>query len=118
MATAFNPHMFRLGGGGGSCSGRQQPGAAAAADGEDAQLTTLFALGSQDHGVTVWKSNQCRPLVCGKKLFKAQVVDVAWTPDGYGLLACSSDGARPAVLRPLRPPAGGCGAGLLGGLLG
>jgi hypothetical protein len=28
----------------------------------------------------------------GKRFFKSQVTDLAWTPDGYTILAASSDG--------------------------
>lgn len=28
----------------------------------------------------------------GKRFFRSQVTDMAWTPDGYTLLAASSDG--------------------------
>ena len=30
----------------------------------------------------------------GKRFFRSQVTDLAWTPDGFTLLAASSDGAR------------------------
>ena len=56
------------------------------------QLVTCMALGSQDSKVTVWLSNCQRPLLVASKLFKQSVVDLAWTPDGYTLLACSTDG--------------------------
>lgn len=29
----------------------------------------------------------------GKRFFRSQVTDLAWTPDGFTLLAASSDGA-------------------------
>ena len=51
-----------------------------------------MALGSQDSKVTVWLSNAQRPLVVASRMFKQSVVDLAWTPDGYTLLACSTDG--------------------------
>ena len=51
-----------------------------------------MALGSQDSRITVWLSTEQRPLLVADKLFKQSVVDLAWTPDGYTLLACSTDG--------------------------
>ena len=33
----------------------------------------------------------------GKRFFKSQVTDLAWTPDGYTILAASSDGEAAAL---------------------
>ncbi len=78
VATAFNPKLFRvppLGGGPPS-----------------EELSAVFAIGGQDKRVTVWASAANRPIFCGSRLFKSQVLDLAWTPDGTALLASSSDG--------------------------
>ncbi len=78
VATAFNPKLFRvppLGGGPPS-----------------EELSAVFAIGGQDKRVTVWASAANRPIFCGSRLFKSQVLDLAWTPDGMALLASSSDG--------------------------
>jgi protein HIRA/HIR1 len=72
VKTCYNPLIFRAG------------------TGEDA--ATCVALGSQDTKLTVWLSYSKRPVVVGSKLFRQSVVDAAWTPDGYCLLACSTDG--------------------------
>ena len=63
-----------------------------------ADEATCIALGSQDTKLTVWLSNSKRPTFVAHKLFKQSVVDLAWTPDGYSLLACSTDGTL-AVLQ-------------------
>ncbi|BDA47922.1 Protein HIRA [Coccomyxa sp. Obi] len=56
------------------------------------EAATCIALGSQDTKLSVWLSNAKRPTFVGHKLFQQSVLDLAWTPDGYSLLACSSDG--------------------------
>lgn len=70
VKACFNPHIVKKG--------------------ENA--ATCTALGSQDSRLTVWMSSAKRPFVIGSKLFNQSVVDMAWTPDGYCLLACSTDG--------------------------
>lgn len=42
--------------------------------------------------LAVWAAAQATPLMVGKRFFRSQVTDLAWTPDGYTLLAASSDG--------------------------
>ncbi|KAK9842260.1 hypothetical protein WJX81_003301 [Elliptochloris bilobata] len=61
------------------------------------QTVTCMALGSQDSKVTVWLSDSQRPLVIASRVFAQSVVDLAWTPDGYMLLACSTDGTVGAL---------------------
>ncbi|CAL8463095.1 g2629 [Coccomyxa elongata] len=56
------------------------------------EAATCIALGSQDTKLSVWLSNAKRPTFVGHKLFQQSVLDLAWTPDGQRLLACSSDG--------------------------
>ncbi len=80
MRACYNPRMFRA------------PGGAGAAEGTPPAAATCVALGSQDTKLSVWLSHDKRPLLVGSKLFKQSVVDLAWTPDGARLLACSSDG--------------------------
>jgi len=78
VATSFNPKLFRvppLGGGPPS-----------------EELSAVFAIGGQDKRVTVWTSAANRPIFCGSRIFKSQVLDLAWTPDGMALFASSSDG--------------------------
>ena len=54
-------------------------------------LTAVFALGSYDGKVSVWAASTSRAYFVGKQFFSAQVLDVAWTPDGRAVLACSAD---------------------------
>lgn len=61
-------------------------------DKDSDEAATCIALGSQDTKLSVWLSNAKRPTFVGHKLFQQSVLDLAWTPDGYRLLACSSDG--------------------------
>ena len=54
-------------------------------------VTSVFALGAQDGKVSVWAASAERAYFVGKRFFESQVLDVAWTPDGMALLACSAD---------------------------
>lgn len=45
--------------------------------------------------LTVWTAGADRPIFCASRFFDAQVLDLAWTSSGYGLLASSTDGADP-----------------------
>ena len=54
-------------------------------------VTSVFALGAQDGKVSVWAASAERAYFVGKRFFESQVLDVAWTPDGRALLACSAD---------------------------
>lgn len=55
------------------------------------------ALGGQDCHVSVWVTSKAKPLVVVRDLFDQDVLDLAWTPDGYHLLACSMDGTLAVV---------------------
>lgn len=57
-----------------------------------------LAIGSQDCQLTVWASNRSKPVMIGKHFFQQPVVDLAWSPDGYTLLACSTDGSLSAFI--------------------
>ena len=61
-------------------------------DRETAELYTVCAVGSEDHSLSIWLSNQPRPLVVIKGIFDHAVLDLSWTADGSRLLACSYDG--------------------------
>lgn len=56
------------------------------------EVTTCIALGSQDSKLTVWLLHKERPIFIATKFFDRSVNDLAWTPDGYTLLASSMDG--------------------------
>jgi protein HIRA/HIR1 len=48
--------------------------------------------GSQDCGLSVWSTETTRPKLVTKNIFSQSVLDIAWAPDGYTLLCCSTDG--------------------------
>ncbi|KAL5763776.1 hypothetical protein ACOSQ2_016370 [Xanthoceras sorbifolium] len=60
--------------------------------GKESQPYNVIAIGSQDRTITVWTTASPRPLFVAKHFFTQSVVDLAWSPDGYSLLACSLDG--------------------------
>ncbi len=51
-----------------------------------------IAIGSRDRSVSVWLTSLKRPLVVVNDLFNNSVLDLAWSKDGYTLMACSLDG--------------------------
>ena len=56
------------------------------------KVHTVIACGSQDCKLTIWTTNRPKPVCIVRKCFAQSVVDLCWTPDGYTLLACSTDG--------------------------
>ena len=56
------------------------------------KLHTVVACGSQDTKLTIWRTNRSRPVCVIKSCFEESVVDLSWTPNGFSLLACSTDG--------------------------
>ncbi|EFN55015.1 hypothetical protein CHLNCDRAFT_134840 [Chlorella variabilis] len=80
VSVGFNPRLFHLPKKGGA------PGEV------EEMLSSVFALGSQDKRVSVWAAARPTPLMVGKRFFRSQVTDLAWSPDGYTALAASSDG--------------------------
>ena len=59
----------------------------------DDEPASIVAALSQDKRFSVWNSTMNRPLVVVSKCLRRGVMDAAWTPDGYTLLACSYDGS-------------------------
>lgn len=57
------------------------------------EATACIAVGSQDSKLTVWLLHKERPIFIATKFFDRSVNDLAWTPDGYTLLASSMDGS-------------------------
>jgi protein HIRA/HIR1 len=57
----------------------------------------MCALGSSDRLFTVWSLQEPQPLTEARAFFSSCVMDVAWTPDGMSLLACSYDGTVAAI---------------------
>lgn len=58
----------------------------------DKALSTICALGSQDRSVSIWVTRFNRPVCVAADIFDNNVYDLAWTPDGKSLFACSQDG--------------------------
>ena len=67
----------------------------AAADSKRGGSATYFccALGGQDCTLSLWLTSSPKPLVVVRKIFEQDVLDLAWSPDGYTLLAVSMDGS-------------------------
>ncbi|KAI7832276.1 WD40-repeat-containing domain protein [Gamsiella multidivaricata] len=64
----------------------------------NAGFTSICAVGSQDRGLTVWRTHEPRPFVGIKELFEHSFLDLSWTPDGQSLFACSYDGTVAVLL--------------------
>ncbi len=63
-----------------------------ASTGTSLQAVDVIALGSQDNRVSVWRTDESRAVCVSTRFFTQTAIDLAWTPDGYTLLACSTDG--------------------------
>ena len=59
---------------------------------EDSSNHGCIAIGSRDRSVSVWLTSLKRPLIVVHDLFNNSVLDLAWSKDGYTLMACSLDG--------------------------
>jgi protein HIRA/HIR1 len=57
-----------------------------------------IAVGSRDRSISIWLTNQPRPLIVTHDLFESSVLDISWSKDGYRLLACSQDGTVAAMV--------------------
>jgi protein HIRA/HIR1 len=88
VTVRFSPALFRPDDKG--ADGKQDKAAAAAA--AAATPHTVIACGSQDCKMTVWATNRPKPVCIVKTCFTQSVVDTCWSPDGYSLIACSTDG--------------------------
>ena len=77
VATRAAPHLFRS-------AANAPPAAALAAGGQDATLS-------------IWLTSRPVPLAVLGRLFSQSVVDAAWMPDGYTVLAVSTDGTCACV---------------------
>ncbi|CAI2173760.1 11227_t:CDS:10 [Funneliformis geosporum] len=59
---------------------------------DSAGVGSICAVGSQDHSISVWVTRNARALFVCQKPFNHSVLDLAWSPDGKHLYACSYDG--------------------------
>ncbi|KZO90530.1 WD40 repeat-like protein [Calocera viscosa TUFC12733] len=72
-------------------------------------ICSILALGADDRSVSIWQTNQARPLLVAQELFDRAVLDLSWCLDGLTLYACSSDGTvavmkfSPSELRGIAP---------------
>ncbi|KAI8909178.1 WD40-repeat-containing domain protein [Gorgonomyces haynaldii] len=55
--------------------------------------SAICAVGSQDQGISVWSTAKARAIVSAQHLFQHSCLDLAWSPDGNTLYACSYDGS-------------------------
>ncbi|RKP21950.1 WD40 repeat-like protein [Rozella allomycis CSF55] len=55
-------------------------------------VACLLAVGSHDNSISIWMTNQARPLAIFKNVFQENIHDMSWSSDGMHLLACGSDG--------------------------
>ncbi|KAI8365862.1 WD40-repeat-containing domain protein [Choanephora cucurbitarum] len=60
--------------------------------GSEKSIATVCALGSQDRSISIWVTKFNRPVCVATDIFDSNVYDIAWTPDGKSLFACSQDG--------------------------
>lgn len=60
--------------------------------GKNLQVTSCFAVGTQDCGVSIWVTALKKRLITLKNLFEQPTQDLSWSPKGLQLIACSLDG--------------------------
>lgn len=56
------------------------------------QKYCCLAMGSRDKSLSIWSTNMNRPTIVLEDVFQDSVLDIAWSSNGYLLMACSSDG--------------------------
>ncbi|XP_063701187.1 protein HIRA homolog [Culicoides brevitarsis] len=56
------------------------------------QKYCCLAMGSRDKSLSIWSTNMNRPTIVLDDVFQDSVLDIAWSSNGYLLMACSSDG--------------------------
>ncbi|KAM0317777.1 hypothetical protein ACHAPQ_010904 [Fusarium lateritium] len=79
----FSPRLFHT----------VKPDASATAEENAGSLVTVIASAGQDKTLSIWNTNTSRPVVILQDLAGKSVSDLAWTPDGQTLFACSLDGS-------------------------
>ncbi|ODA80892.1 hypothetical protein RJ55_03852 [Drechmeria coniospora] len=78
----FSPRLFHT----------VKPDGAGHANGAGGQLVTVIASAGQDKTLSIWNTNTSRPVIILQDLTGKSISDLAWTPDGQTLFACSLDG--------------------------
>lgn len=49
-------------------------------------------MGGQDRSISIWVTKHSRPLCVATDVFQNNIYDLAWSPDGRYVVACSQDG--------------------------
>lgn len=78
----FSPRLFHT----------VKPDQNGSANGNGGQLVTVIASAGQDKTLSIWNTNTSRPVVILQDLTGRSISDLAWTPDGQTIYACSLDG--------------------------
>lgn len=74
VCTRFSPRLYR------------------ARDAPNMAPYTVLVLGAKDSGASVWQASGALPFFRMAEMFEAEVLDLAWSTDGYTFVACSTDG--------------------------
>ena len=64
-------------------------------DGNKHKLVTRVAVGSNDSSLSIWETQEKRPMIVVHELFEPDrgVMDMSWSSNGLELLACSQEGS-------------------------
>lgn len=78
----FSPRLFHT----------VKPGSREEGEPDNDQLVTVIAAAGQDKTLSIWNTNTSRPVIILQDLAGKSISDLAWTPEGETLFACSLDG--------------------------
>ncbi|CAO3675192.1 unnamed protein product [Umbelopsis vinacea] len=83
--ACFNPKLFYF-------TSTDSDSSAQPADEQRGSLASVCALGGQDRSISIWVTKHSRPLCVATDVFQNNIYDLAWSPDGRYVVACSQDG--------------------------
>ncbi|KAM3581865.1 HIR complex subunit [Umbelopsis sp. WA50703] len=83
--ACFNPKLFYF-------ATAESDSSAQPADEQRGSLASVCALGGQDRSISIWVTKYSRPLCVAADVFQNNIYDLAWSPDGRYVVACSQDG--------------------------